>query len=74
VDLLSHRVRSYPLEGALSAVPLRVHATYSLDEILTAFDERNSKGGIKRIQTGSYRCERFNADLHFITLEKSEKE
>jgi hypothetical protein len=41
---------------------------------MTAFDERNSKGGIKRIQTGSFYSEAWATDLHFITLEKSEKE
>lgn len=76
VDVLMDRARrvTYPLEGALAAVPLEVHATYSLDEIMAAFDERHSKGGIKRIQTGSYYVERLQTDLHFITLEKSEKD
>ena len=76
LDVLADRVRrvTHPLEGDLANVPLRVHATYTLDEVLTAFDERNAKGGIKRIQTGSFFCERLKTDLHFITLEKSEKE
>ena len=76
LDVLADRVRrvTYPLGGALGGVPLRVHATYTLDEVLTAFDERNSKGGIKRIQTGSFFCERLKTDFHFITLEKTEKE
>jgi superfamily II DNA or RNA helicase/HKD family nuclease len=76
LDVLADRVRrvTYPLEGVLADIPLRVHATYTLDEVLTGFDERNSKGGIKRIQTGSFFCERLKTDLHFITLEKSEKE
>jgi superfamily II DNA or RNA helicase len=76
LDILADRVRrvTYPLDGALSKLPLRVHATYTLDEVMTAFDERNSKGGIKRIQTGSFYSEAWSTDLHFITLEKSEKE
>jgi superfamily II DNA or RNA helicase len=76
LDLLGDRVRrvTYPLEGALASIPLRVHASYTLDEIMSGIDERNSKGGIKRIQTGSFYCERLRSDLHFVTLEKSEKE
>ncbi|MCA9590305.1 MAG: DEAD/DEAH box helicase family protein, partial [Myxococcales bacterium] len=65
----SRRVTS-PLPRELTALPLRVHATYSLDEVLAGFDERNSKGGVKRIQTGVYRCERAGTDLLFVTLEK----
>jgi hypothetical protein len=37
-------------------------------------DERTSKGGIKRIQTGVYYVERLKTDLLFVTLEKSEKD
>ncbi|MBK6517294.1 MAG: DUF3427 domain-containing protein [Polyangiaceae bacterium] len=76
LDLLADRVRhlTHPLDGVLAALPLRVHGTYTLDEAMTAVDERTAKGGIKRIQTGSFRCERWRSDLHFITLEKSEKE
>ncbi len=76
LDLLADRVRriTHPLSGPLAALPLRVHGSYMLDEIMAAIDERNSKGGIKRIQTGSFHSARWLADLHFITLEKSEKE
>ena len=76
LELLADRPRrvTHLLAHPLEHLPLRVHATYSLDEVLTSFDERNSKGGIKRIQTGSFYCEPFHADLHFITLEKSDKE
>lgn len=75
-SILDDRVRrvTLPLEGELASLPLRVHATYSLDEILAGMDERNSKGGVKRIQTGVYFCERVRSDLLFVTLEKSEKE
>ncbi len=74
--LLADRVRrvTLPLDGDLASVPLRIHATYSLDEILAGMDERNSKGGVKRIQTGVYFCERARTDLLFVTLEKSDKE
>lgn len=70
--VLDDRVRrvTLPLPGS----PLRVHGTYTLDEILAAFDERTSKGGVKRIQTGVYYCESVETDLLFVTLEKSAKD
>lgn len=55
-------------------VPLRIHATYTLDEIFAAFDERSSKDGVKRIQGGVYYCEPQQTDLLFVTLEKNEKD
>jgi hypothetical protein len=58
----------------LPDVPLAVHGTYSLDEVLAALDERNRKGGVKRIQTGVFYIERKRTDLLFVTLEKSEKD
>jgi len=76
LDLLDDRLRtvSWPLEGELAPLPLRVHATYTLDEIMAGADERNREGGIKRIQTGVYQVKRHRADLLFITLEKSASE
>jgi hypothetical protein len=58
----------------MSDLPLRVHGTYSLDEVMAAFGERNRKGGIKRIQTGVYHVKPRDCDLFFVTLEKSERE
>ena len=72
VDVLDDRVRRVTLPLARSA--LHIHATYTLDEILAAFDERNKKDGVKRIQTGVYNIEREATDLLFVTLEKSEKD
>ena len=40
---------------------------------MAAFDERNRKGGVKRIQTGVYHLSRLATDLFFVTLEKSER-
>ncbi len=73
--LLDDRTRAVtrPLSGPLVTTPLRAHATYTLDEIMCAVDERNRKGGIKRIQTGVYYVDALMTDLLFITLEKSEK-
>jgi len=76
LDLLADRTRSLtsPLPGRLADLVLQVHATYALDEVLAGIDERTTKGGVKRIQTGVFRSERLRADLLFVTLEKSEKE
>ena len=73
---VADRVRrnTIPLRGPLATFPLRVHATYTLDEILAGVDERNSKGALKRIQTGVHYIEKHRCDLLFVTLEKSEKE
>ena len=73
--LLEDRTRrvTYPLGGQLASVPLQIHGTYTLDETLAAFDERNRKGGVKRIQTGVYYLKRLQTDLFFVTLEKSER-
>jgi hypothetical protein len=72
LTLLGDRVRhvTRPVPG----LPLQVHATYSLDEVLAGVDERNVKGGVKRIQTGVFHSETAGADLLFVTLEKSETE
>jgi superfamily II DNA or RNA helicase/HKD family nuclease len=61
------------LGGSLSEVPLAVHGTYTLDEIVAGVDERSEKGGVKRIQTGVFELKKRKTDLLFITLEKSEK-
>ncbi|MCO5170377.1 MAG: DUF3427 domain-containing protein [Planctomycetes bacterium] len=65
------RTPTHALDGPLRGLPLRVHATYSLDEVMAAVDERNRKGGVKRIQTGTHRLASHHADLLFVTLEKS---
>ncbi|UJR85256.1 DUF3427 domain-containing protein [Sandaracinus amylolyticus] len=65
--------RSRWLGAPLGDLPLRVHATYTLDEVLAGIDERNDKGGVKRIQTGVFHVPERKLDLLFITLEKSEK-
>ena len=68
--VLEDRVRyqTQPLTGSC----LQVHGTYSLDEVLAAFDERGAHGGLKRIQTGVFPSKK--ADLLFVTLEKSEND
>ncbi len=63
-----------PLDGKLASLPLRVHATYTLDEIMAASDERDKKGAVKRIREGVLRIEKFSTDAAFVTLEKSAKD
>ncbi len=76
LEILEDRTRrvTRPLEGALKALPFRLHATYALDEVFAALDVRNKKGGITRIQTGGYYYKPLRTDLLFVTLEKSESE
>ena len=76
VALLDARRRAltWPLGGRRAHIPLQVHATYSLDEVLAAFDERTSKGGVLRIQAGVHRVGAAGVDLLFVTLEKSERD
>ncbi len=75
LTLLSDRTRrvTYPLGARLSKLPLCVHGTYTLGEILAACDERDKNGGVKRIQTGVYYLRHLKTDLFFVTLEKSER-
>lgn len=61
-----------PLGGALARIPLQVHASYSLDEIFAGF-ERNSKGGVSRVQIGAVRMTQHHTDVLLVTLEKSEQ-
>lgn len=75
VSILADRSRwlGGRLGGALGALPLMLHATYTLDEVVAGIDERSQKGGVKRIQTGVFHVPRRSLDLLFITLEKSEQ-
>lgn len=65
--------RSRRLTHPLDRLPLHVHATYSLDEVMALVDERNRNGGVQRIQTGVYHLREHRTDLFFVTLEKSER-
>jgi len=68
------RGRTWPLEDPLSELPLRVHATYSLDEVMAAIDARDSKGAIARLREGVFHAKAHRADLLFVTLDKAEGE
>ena len=53
-------------------IPLQVHATYSQQEILSAFGI-STVSNPARIQAGVYFHQQTKTDLLFVTLEKSEK-
>ncbi len=73
LELLGDRLRhlSFPIDGD---VPLRAHATYSLDEVMAAIDERDRRGAVRRLREGVFYSEKLNSDFLFVTLEKSEGE
>jgi hypothetical protein len=70
--LEDRRGLTHPLEGRLAALPLRAHATYALDEVMAALDERDKNGCVRRLREGVYHAKSLRADLLFVTLEKSE--
>ena len=80
IPLLDERSEhlTYPLDlarptGSPLRVPLSVHARHTVDDVLTAFGMLDfNKTAWK--QTGVIRDEQTNADLFFVTLEKSERE
>jgi superfamily II DNA or RNA helicase/HKD family nuclease len=59
-------------ESQWISVPLSVHATYSLTEILTAFDEMTIERP-HRLREGVKFNTATSSDLFFVTLEKAEK-
>lgn len=76
LDLLEDRARhlTFPMgEGVWNAVPLSVHASYSLDEILTAIEKMTLEKP-DRIREGTLWNEETKSDLFFVTLEKTEKD
>ena len=76
LELLEDRTRrlTLPLPGPLVGLPLQVHGTYSLDEVIAAIDERSSKGGVTPVQSGLLYSGKHRCDLMFVTIEKSEKD
>lgn len=71
LDVLEDRLRRRTprLEAAL---PLCLHADYSLDEVTCAFDVRTQKNSVLRQQSGVLYVEPHKTDLLSITLEKNE--
>ena len=70
-DRAVHLTHPVPQEAGLVSVPLAVHGSYSLDDILTAFGEMTVERP-HRIREGTLQNEATRSDLFFVTLEKSE--
>ena len=62
-----------PMPAPLDDVALRLHGTYSRDEIFAAFDERNKNNGVLRTQSGIHDVKSRHTELLFVELEKSDK-
>ena len=70
---LAERSRSAPapMTGRLAKLPLLVHGTYALDEVMAALDERDKNDCVRRLREGVFTSKKWNAELLFITLEKA---
>jgi superfamily II DNA or RNA helicase/HKD family nuclease len=66
------RHRSLELTGALSHIPLRVHARYQREEILVGLDYSSLSRRPTSVMQGVAYSEALNVDILFITLKKSE--
>jgi superfamily II DNA or RNA helicase/HKD family nuclease len=75
LDILDNRLRrpTRTLDG-LAGVPIRSHATYSLDEIMAGFGVERSGHIYRPRGQGVWYEPSAGADLLFITLEKTEQE
>ncbi len=71
--ILEDRTLNLPkrLEG-FDQVPLWIHARYQRDEVLAALG-KHKIGKAASLQAGVYRDEKNNADILFVTVNKSEK-
>ncbi|WP_435744540.1 DUF3427 domain-containing protein [Nocardioides sp. SYSU DS0663] len=74
VDLAfdSSRHTTAALEGALSEVPLRVHARYQREEVLAALDYASLTRKPTSVMQGVAYSEALNVDILLVTLRKSE--
>jgi len=66
------RHQTVELDGALRDVPLRVHARYQREEILTALDYATLDRRPTSVMQGVAYSEARNTDIFFVTLKKSE--
>ena len=62
-----------PLDGPLSDLPLRSHASYSREELLSALDWRRKDGRPQGSREGVAWSEAHQTDIFFINLHKDEK-
>ena len=66
------RHQTFELAGNLRDVPLRVHARYQREEILTALDYAGLDRRPTSVMQGVAYSEARNTDIFFVTLKKSE--
>jgi superfamily II DNA or RNA helicase/HKD family nuclease len=71
-DEATHLTHPLGADAPWTDVPLSVHGSYSLDEILAAFGEM-TLAEPHRIREGTKFNPQTNSDLFFVTLEKSEE-
>jgi hypothetical protein len=62
---------AHRMPGRFGDLALRVHGTYSRDEVFAAFDQRSEKNQVKRTQGGIYNVDAWKTELLFVELEKS---
>lgn len=65
---------THSLEGRLRHLPLAVHGTYSLDEVMAALGEEDKHGCVNRLREGVFFSSQHKVDLLFVTLEKREED
>jgi hypothetical protein len=68
----SARHHAMPLSGALSDVPLRVHARYQREEVLAALGYASLQRRPNSFREGVLHVPERNVDAFFVTLKKSE--
>jgi len=64
--------QTWPLPDRFASIPLRIHGSYGLDEVMAAINERDGKGCIRRLREGVFHSKAHRADLLFVTLDKTE--
>ena len=62
----------HPLDGNLAGLPLRSHASYTREELLSALDWRGEDGRPKTLREGVAWCADHQTDIFFINLHKDE--
>ncbi len=65
---------THPLGPRTHDVPLAVHGTYTLDEVMAALDETDKHGGVRRLREGVFFSQKHAVDLLFVTLDKREED
>lgn len=75
LSVLADRSRRlvHPLDG-FPDVPLQVHGTYALYEIIAALGLQGRDGRLRETREGVLWCDAARTDLLFVTLRKSERD